>query len=969
MNKVIRMALVCAFAGAALLYSGCTKDFSSDIKEIDTDLTALQGQVANLNTSLEQFKTAANNAIEANKTLIAQKADASTVSALQTQVNNLQSVHAADKAALQNAINELKPRVDAVEDDIVSLLSDVAAAQDDITSIQADIEELKAAKTAFDGNVEDLLAQIGALASRITSIVATPALADVIQTYALGANDTTIFSAAFDIRPKEAAESIDKSNVEVILKEGKNRAAINVTVKPTKVEVDAAKGVVNVYAIVPDLPALGAGNELFYSLDFFGKDNADSTYHVMSEFQDATINATPNNVLTLYKLVKNNAEVTAAPTIAKEVPYDAADSQFKPFDGYSIKVKIGDGFLEPADAAALLGFPAAKMAVRDSIGFAAGTPTKGATKIDTAAFNTSIAISNVATAKTKINAMETMTMYYAIGSAVPAAAVTPALVATYKIIPSVKSLGTLAKQTIKWNFVEGNRTVQNVTLYESAPFTPDPAYTGTFDASRATKGNTAVMLTPAAQVIGISGTSTAFVRINNFPMHTEGGTYKVHNMNYTDPSYAPADTLVLDFEVEVTKFPGDTVITMPDSAYKITAIPAPAKTFAVDFIKNAIAPADTVKFYGDLKTSATPIYTAFDGAAAYTVDSVVVFNAKGVREGTVAGVTATKNSLAFPAATLEYNKTYKAYVKHAAFGGITYKYTQNIVVAPADFHLGTSAYVIEGNIVPIEGDSTTTPGVYSIKKAYLSKYLRVVDSNGNLDNTAGLTVDADITAPAAYEDSTLFKYAGGIWGAANTTLGNAVFQPGTSHTVTDGILSSADSLTWNTYVGREIKVKAVLKAGAQRVDSITLTLKTEKPIKAETTGAIAINRTVGQNDTVILAKKMKITGILNPTQNLVNPTTGAIAGTVNYGVVIDADPAATVRGAVSTEAERDMVNNTEYKLIDKDGDGHIDAIVIIGDSANPTVKFKVPVEVGYYLDYNHVATEKVTVEVVATGSY
>ncbi|MCR5277678.1 MAG: hypothetical protein K6D54_08450 [Bacteroidales bacterium] len=968
MNKVIRMALVCAFAGAALLYSGCTKDFSSDIKEIDTDLTALQGQVANLNTSLEQFKTAANNAIEANKTLIAQKADASTVSALQTQVNNLQSVHAADKAALQNAINELKPRVDAVEDDIVSLLSDVAAAQDDITSIQADIEELKAAKTAFDGNVEDILAQIGALASRITSIVATPALADVIQTYALGTNDTTIFSAAFDIRPKEAAESIDKSNVEVILKEGKNRAAINVTVKPTKVEVDAAKGVVNVYAIVPDLAALGAGNELFYSLDFFGKDNVDSTYHVMSEFQDATIKATTNNVLTLYKLVKNNAEVTAAPTIAKEVAYDAPDSEFKPFEGYSIKVKIGDGFLEPADAAALLGFPAAKMAVRDSIGFAAGQPTKTATKIDTNAYNTSIKISDVTKAASKVNQMETMTMYYAIGSAIPAAAVTPALVATYKIIPSVKSLGTIAKQTIKWNFVDGNRTVMK-TNYTTEPVTLDPAYTGTVNQTRITKGNkTSNLATPAA-VNGIVGTSNAEVVLTGFPMLTEGGTYNVHNMVFPGAGH-PVDTLTLDFDVEVTKFPGDTVITMPDSAYKITAIPAPAKTFAVDFIKNAIAPADTVKFYGDLTVpAATPIYTAFDGAAAYTVDSVVVFNAKGVREGTVAGVTATKNSLAFPAATLAYNKTYKAYVKHAAFGGITYKYTQNIVVAPADFHLGTSAYVIEGNIVPIEGDSTTTPGVYSIKKAYLSKYLRVVDSNNNLDNTSGLTVDADITAPAAYEDSTLFKYAGGIWGAANTTLGNAVFQPGTSHTVTDGILSTADSLTWNSYVGREIKVKAVLKAGAQRVDSITLTLKTEKPIKAETTGAIAINRTVGQNDTVILAKKMKITGILNPTQNLVNPNTGAIAGTVNYGVVIDADPAATVRGAVSTEAERDMVNNTEYKLIDKDGDGHIDAIVIIGDSANPTVKFKVPVEVGYYLDYNHVATEKVTVEVVATGSY
>ena len=836
----------------------------------------------------------------------------------------------------------------------------------------ADKEALKAAKTAFDGSVEDLVAQLGAIAKRITSIVALPALDTVVKTYALGANDTTIFSAAFNIRPKEAAETINKDNVEVILKEGlKGRAAIDKVVKPSKVEVDAAKGIVNVYAIISGASfALNdpTNDALYYALDFYGDDAADSTYYVQSEFVEGKIAAASVDVTSLYKLVKNNAEVTAAPTIAKEVAYDAPDSEFKPFEGYSIKVKIGDGFLAPADAAALLGFPAAKMAVRDSVGFAAGQPTKTATKIDTNAYNTSIKISDVTKAASKVNQMETMTMFYAIGNAVPATAVTPALVATYKIIPSVKSLGTIAKQTIKWNFVDGNRGVM-ATNYTTEPVTLDPAYTGTVNQTRITKGNkTSNLATPAA-VNGIVGTSNAEVALTGFPMLTEGGTYNVHNMVFPGAGH-PVDTLTLDFEVEVTKFPGDTVITMPDSAYKITAIPSPAKTFAVDFVKNAIAPADTAAFYGDLTTSPTPIYTAFDnGGAAYTIDSVVVFKADGTREGTVAGVTATKNSLVFPAATLEYGKTYKAYVSHLAFGGIKYTYTQAINVAPADFHLGTTAYVTEGNIVPIEGDSTTIPGVYSIKRAYLSKYLRIVDSENNLDNTAGLTIDATVNAPAAYEDSASFKYAGGIWGAANTTVGNATIMPAPPITVTSGIIDPADSIDWNTYSGRQIKVHVVLLAAAQRVDSIDLILKTEKPITAETTGAIAINRTVGQNDTVILAKKLKIAGILNPSQNLVNPTTGAIAGTVNYGVVIDADPAATVRGAVSTEAERDMINNTEYKLIDKDGDGHIDALVIIGDSANPTIKFKVPIEVAYTYDYNHVQAEKVVVEVVATGSY
>ena len=958
MNKVIRMALVCAFAGAALLYSGCTKDFSSDIKEIDTDLTALQGQVNNLNTALENFKTTANNAIEANKALIAQKADASTVSALQTELNNLKSLEASDKAALQSAINDLKPRVDALENNLTDLLADFADAQDDIAA-------LKAAKTEFDGSVEDLLAQIGAIANRITSIVAVPALTDVIQTYALGTNDTTIFSAAFAIRPKEAAETLNKDNVEVILKEAKDRAAIDKIVKPNKVEVDAATGTVSVYAILGDLAALGAGNALHYSLDFFGKDEADSVYHVMSNFEEATINATPNNVLTLYKLVKDNKEVTAAPTIAKDVPYDAADSEFKPFDGYSIKVKIGDNFLAPADAAALLGFPAAKMAVKDTAKVVTAGITAGATKIDTAAFNTTVKIANVDKAKTSLNGTHTFTMVYAIGSATPATPVTPALTATYKIIPSVKSLGTLAKQTIKWNFIDGNRTVQ-ATNYTTAPTKLDPAYTGTVNATRITKGSTSTTLATPAAVNGIVATSEAEVVLTGFPMHTDGGTYKVHNMVFPGAGH-PADTLTLDFDVEVTKFPGDTNVALPDSAYKITAIPSPAKTFNIDFVKGAIPPADTMKFYGDLTVpAATPIYTAFDGAAAYTVDSVVVYKADGKREGTAAGVTATKSTLVFPANLFEYNKTYKVYVSHNAFGGIKYLYTQNIVVAPADFHLGTSAYVLDGNIVPIEGDTTTTYPAYSIKKAYLSKYLRIVDSENNLDNTAGLTVDATIL----YEDSAQFAQPKGIWYAApDTTVGTAAFQPSGTHTVTDGILSDADSLNWNTYGGRELKVKAVLKAGTQRVDSLVLTLKTERPINAETTGAIANNRVAGVNDTILVSKKMKITSILNSSQNLINPNTGAIAAAPTYGIVVKIDTTKAVRGAVSTEAERDLVRGTEYEFIKVGGATDYNAIVIIGDSANPTVKAKVPVQVGYSFDYNHVDAIKFDVEVVATGSY
>ena len=52
MKKIFRMALVCALAGATLLYTGCTKDYSDDINDLKKSVSDLETTVSQLNAAI-----------------------------------------------------------------------------------------------------------------------------------------------------------------------------------------------------------------------------------------------------------------------------------------------------------------------------------------------------------------------------------------------------------------------------------------------------------------------------------------------------------------------------------------------------------------------------------------------------------------------------------------------------------------------------------------------------------------------------------------------------------------------------------------------------------------------------------------------------------------------------------------------------------------------------------------------------
>ena len=131
MKKFFRVALVCALAGATLLYTGCTKDYSEDINSLQAKVDSNTGAI---NTLKDQVA-----ALEAAK------------------AEHAQAIQAAQKAIkdLQDADVELNRK-------LANLESQVATNTGDIATIKQQITDLQAADAALTKRISDLEGTVAA---------------------------------------------------------------------------------------------------------------------------------------------------------------------------------------------------------------------------------------------------------------------------------------------------------------------------------------------------------------------------------------------------------------------------------------------------------------------------------------------------------------------------------------------------------------------------------------------------------------------------------------------------------------------------------------------------------------------------------------------------------------------------------------------------------------------------------------
>lgn len=181
MNKIFRKAIVLALAGSALLYVGCTKDYSGDIQTLRNDLeeykTANDGQINTLKAQAEQLQQAVS-ALETAKVqteaaLQALQNRATALETFQGEANaklntlqqNIKDLQKADED-LNAALEAAKARIKALEDNTYTKQE----VDGKIQSVEQKIEAAKAwASETFA--TKATVAQIDEALGQLTGVV------------------------------------------------------------------------------------------------------------------------------------------------------------------------------------------------------------------------------------------------------------------------------------------------------------------------------------------------------------------------------------------------------------------------------------------------------------------------------------------------------------------------------------------------------------------------------------------------------------------------------------------------------------------------------------------------------------------------------------------------------------------------------------------------------------------------------
>ena len=124
MKKFFRVALVCALAGATLLYTGCTKDYSEDlnslqkkVEEQGATIKSQGDQIADLLKAKQALEQADADAMRLIQSLEGQ------VGNLDKKVDSLKNVHDGDIARVDSLINALTAKADTLRSEIDSLIT------------------------------------------------------------------------------------------------------------------------------------------------------------------------------------------------------------------------------------------------------------------------------------------------------------------------------------------------------------------------------------------------------------------------------------------------------------------------------------------------------------------------------------------------------------------------------------------------------------------------------------------------------------------------------------------------------------------------------------------------------------------------------------------------------------------------------------------------------------------------------
>lgn len=149
-SSLLLVAFLCASMG---MFVSC-KDYEDDINANKDDITALQNQLADLQTTLSNELSSAKSELSTQisdakaqlQAAIDQKADQATVTALEARVATLEGDLAAKEAALNtkiDAVNEAITGLDGRLESVEAALATITAMTGDFTALQQTVNDLK----------------------------------------------------------------------------------------------------------------------------------------------------------------------------------------------------------------------------------------------------------------------------------------------------------------------------------------------------------------------------------------------------------------------------------------------------------------------------------------------------------------------------------------------------------------------------------------------------------------------------------------------------------------------------------------------------------------------------------------------------------------------------------------------------------------------------------------------------------
>lgn len=914
MKKLIKVAFALLLASSALLISGCTKDFKSEVKKFDPRVTKLEDAVS----ALQAFQASAQSAIDKNTSALAQ---------LQKDVDNLEAL--TDALAIATSAELLELSNDA-EDAINDIYDKIAA-------VESDLADLKAAKDTAIGALADLKEEIGALAVRIKTIVAYPTTVDDIRYIAIPDIDTTkIFAGIYEISPSKMASKINKDNITLHFREGITKAPVDMFPEIYKVEVDPVAGQVAVYASAMDMPDPTGTNKIYQSLTFCGPDDAGVEYEVASDY----VPTSSNNSAVAFSM-RLDEDVINPMAVYDTIDYTA----LAPYDmlaGFEPVVVIDGEAFNAEELKEYLNFAEAPVVtITDSVivtalPFVLDT-AKYVMNFNTTGFTSAALIGQTASVKVtyRFNGVDnglTATKYLTIGR--------------HEV-----TLDPSETQIIQWDYTHAsgvNYTASDVVVpaevYASSTVTlgDKKIYKSADPSQTAVAGNVAV-----SGVTTTSGVTKGTVAIT-------GVVPGKNEVDYTFIQKAYDDTLNLIAPLPFTVMPrplDKEYLTLADSTITYSSDGTVIRINPIDI---ALTAADTTEYFAGLAAGdpARDLYKMRKAMADGAVVSIKALSVDGrnISTGNISQYVAlnvgydlaTKKDTTALTIKNKLEQGQEATIKFEikAFG-VTYTYTQYIEVNGLPYNLIEDPLFVDADhYVYTKGilDDTTTPPSYKLNAHDMANYVKLTGKVPSNENNVKVNykfyneLDSIPASPSK-----------GI--TALPTAPSQAAAPANAE-----VLASAP-FSWGSFSANELHASAWLSISGKRVsDSIAIKIVSVQPVDNFVGGEISATRVTGNDLEINLWKKMEAVGCLADTNIILqNAATlaAAIAGNVNYGQGLEAID--------FTAATAKLADGTPYTMNPAFFSVSAGVLTIAkecGVFTQPVI-ITIPVKLDYMLDYQH----------------